>query len=513
MHSLLDLTLLKLAWYLFGLTLLFPSVSSAQRFNLVWSGYAHSPQHTAIAAVPSQALHHIRWQTSLDLQPQYIGNDLSIHYGSPLVTAANTVIIPVKTGAFDGFKVEARRGSDGALLYTLSTDYSLPPHNWTPSFSPVLSARNRLYYAGAGGTVYYRDQPDATTGPSGQIAFYGTANYAANPAAFNTTVKISTPVTADRSGNIYFGYTVLGANPLNLQSGIAKITYDGLESFVPARALAGRDAAITKVPMNSAPALSNDDRLLYFAISTGSFGVGHLVAVNSRTLAPIARIRLKDPHTGANGFLTDDSTASPTAGPDGDVYYGILENPFGSNHARGWLLHFNSALSQTKLPGAFGWDATASVVSATLVPSYHGTSAYLLLVKYNNYAGAGGDGVNKVAILDPNAAMTDPISGVSVMQEVLTIAGPTPDDEFPALPHAVREWCINTAVVDQFTKSALVNSEDGTLYRWDFTTNTLTEHVVLTSGVGEAYTPTLVGVDGTVYAINNATLFAVGESP
>src|SRR5262249_51730728 len=50
---------------------------------------------------------------------------------------------------------------------------------------------------------------------------------------------------------------------------------------------------------------------------------------------------------------------------------------------------------------------------------------------------------------------------------------------------------------------------DGKLYRWNLTTNTFTQQVTLTSGVGEAYTPTLIGVDGTVYAINNATLFAV----
>jgi hypothetical protein len=35
--------------------------------------------------------------------------------------------------------------------------------------------------------------------------------------------------------------------------------------------------------------------------------------------------------------------------------------------------------------------------------------------------------------------------------------------------------------------------------------------VRLTSGLGESYTPTAIGADGTVYAINNAVLFAVGK--
>src|SRR5262249_14365827 len=199
--------------------------------------------------------------------------------------------------------------------------------------------------------------------------------------------------------------------------------------------------------------------------------------------------------------------------PDGDVFYGIVENPYPSNHARGWLLHFDGSLRQTKIPGAFGWDDTASIVPSSLVPSYTGAADYLLLTKYNNYAGVGGDGVNRIAILDPTSATIDPISGIAVMSEVLTIAGPTPDPEFRSatLPHAVREWCINTAAVDPFTRSALVNNEDGVLYRWDFITQSFTERIVLTPGVGEAYTPTVVGVDGTVYAINNATLFAVGR--
>ena len=75
----------------------------------------------------------------------------------------------------------------------------------------------------------------------------------------------------------------------------------------------------------------------------------------------------------------------------------------------------------------------------------------------------------------------------------------------------MREWCINTAAVDPYTKSAIINSEDGTVYRWDFTTNTLLQALNLTAGRGEAYTPTIIGPDGTVYAINDAILFAVGN--
>ena len=91
-----------------------------------------------------------------------------------------------------------------------------------------------------------------------------------------------------------------------------------------------------------------------------------------------------------------------------------------------------------------------------MVPSYTGNSSYLIFTKYNNYAGSdGGDGINRIAVLDPNATMVEPhasSNGLLVMQEVLTIAGPTPDpDHTSQFPNAVREWCINTAAVDPST--------------------------------------------------------------
>lgn len=35
--------------------------------------------------------------------------------------------------------------------------------------------------------------------------------------------------------------------------------------------------------------------------------------------------------------------------------------------------------------------------------------------------------------------------------------------------------------------------------------------ITLSSGIGEAYTPTVIGSDGTVYAVNFAVLNAIGQ--
>jgi hypothetical protein len=474
--------------------------------DIGWSGYARDAQHTAISAVASQSLDLVGWQTPVDLNPQYSGGDLLIHYGSPLVTPSNTVIVPVKTGATGGFRLDAHNGQDGTLVWTQSTDYLLPPHNWTPSFSPAVTPTNQLYYQGAGGTVYVIDNADSPGSSPTHLAFYGIENY--NPSTFDSHVYINTPITADNNGNIYFGFQTVGTAPLNLHSGIARIDSAGNGTWIAASD-AATDPAISKVVQNNAPALSNDGSTLYVAVNTGSFGTGYLLALDSTTLQPLARVRLMDPLSGYPASLPDDGTASPTVGPDGDVYFGVLENPFATS--KGWLLHFSGDLSQTiSPPGGFGWDDTASIVPSSLVPSYQGTSTYLLMTKYNNYADTGGDGVNKIAILDPNDTEIDPRTQFPVMKEVISIAGVTPDPTFIAThPNAVREWCINTAAVDPFTDSILANSEDGRLYRWDLTTNTFSQSITLTTATGEAYTPTLIGADGTVYAVNNATLFAV----
>ena len=467
-----------------------------------WLTHSHDEQHSALSTVQSQALSAIHWHTPVDLHPPQ--GEIFIHYGSPLVTAGNTVIVPVKTGD-NSFRVEARNGATGKRLWLHNTSWQAPGADFVPGMGPTIFG-TQLFIPDIAGRVMVRQTPDLAKGAITRLYFYGVKNYRKNPTAYQQNVQINTPLSTDASGNLYFGFVVLGSTPLNLRSGIARITPNGTGTWVSAATVSG-DPSIIEVSMSCAPALSQDGSLLYVAVDDGSYG--YLLALNSSTLALENRVRLIDPSSGQNAIIFNASSAAPTVGPDGDVYFGVIENPFPNHNDRGWLLHFNSTLTQTKIPGSFGWDDTPSIVPASMVPSYHGSSSYLLMSKYNNYGGVGtGDGKNRIAILDPTATEHDPVlPSTLVMKEVLTILGVTPDPDWPG---GVKEWCINTAAIDPFTKSVLANSEDGNLYRWDLTTNSFTQVITLSSGIGEAYTPTVIGADGTAYAINDAILDAIG---
>jgi hypothetical protein len=100
------------------------------------------------------------------------------------------------------------------------------------------------------------------------------------------------------------------------------------------------------------------------------------------------------------------------------------------------------------------------------------------------------------------------------MREVLTVIAPTPDPESqPAIPNAVKEWCINAPAVNPATKSVFFNSEDGHLYRWNLATNSLDQALILNGGIGQPYVPTVIGPDGAVYTLNGGNIFALGVDP
>jgi hypothetical protein len=481
--------------------------------------FAGNAQHTANYPGPAQDLNVIRWQAVND----GTSSSALAHYGSPVVTAANTVLVPTKNSS-GGYQVDAYEGSSGAHKYTLTSDYVMPSHNWIPSYNIALANYvdpnthlqvTRLYFPGLGGTVYFIDNPDtAPAGAPQQVAFYGQAS----ASTFASSVFVNTPITADSQGNIFFGFRVQGKAPAPLntgQSGFARITPAGTSTYVLA-ATAAKDSQISRDSHNSGPALSADESTLYVAVKAPNTEYyGYLLGLDATALALKFKTFLLDPRNGKGAGILDDSTASPTVGPDGDVYFGTFSNP--DNGSRGFLLHFSGDLSAVKTPGGFGWDYTAAIVPASLVPAYNGTSGYLIFSKYNNYAIGDGDGVNRIALLDPNATQVDPhttASGLSEMREVLTVIGPSPDPQYlsKSFPYAVREWCINTAAVDTHTQTIFTPSEDGHIYRWDLANNSLSQSVGLSAGLGEPYVPTVIGPDGTVITMNGGNVFALGTS-
>jgi hypothetical protein len=476
--------------------------------------FAGNAQHTGFYNVPAQHLQRVCWSTSINLH----NTGAYTHYGAPLITPANTVVVPIKTT--NGFQICAFEAPTGRLKYTLLTDYAIPPADWGPVYQPVLASAEsgiRLYYAGAGGTVYSIDNPDSDTpGDPVQQCFYADlGTYYSNATTFARNTYINTPLTADATGAVFFGFRVLTnappAPPGLTNGGFARIDSAGNATFVLATVIAN-DTRIGRPAQNSAPALSNDGATLYVCVKgTNSDSVSYLVGLDPMTLATKYRVQLVSPGPGALSIL-DNSTASPVVGPDGDVFFGVY-----GNFGHGYGLHFSPDLSTQMPPAAFGWDNTLAIVPTNMIPTYSGTSTYLLFSKYNNYAGKTGNGVNCMALLDPHATQLDPHPSPNPtieMREVLTVIGCTPDSEYQSAtyPIAVREWCINTAAVNPATQSVFAPSEDGRLYRWNLALNSLTEVITLGTGLGAPYVPTVVGPDGIIYTLNGGKLFSLGNS-
>ena len=181
---------------------------------------------------------------------------------------------------------------------------------------------------------------------------------------------------------------------------------------------------MTKVPHNSAPALSQDLGTLYVAVSNGT--VGYLVALNSTTLAPVARVRLKDPKSGL-GCAVERQRIGITDRGDGRRC--LLRRAGESIRAE----------SRPRLAAAFRWQSLA-IENAGLVrlgrygePGSGADGSLLpgrICVPSDGEVQQlrqRGDGQHKLAVLDPNATQTDPVTRATVMKEVLTILGPTPD--------------------------------------------------------------------------------------
>jgi hypothetical protein len=305
--------------------------------------------------------------------------------------------------------------------------------------------------------------------------------------------------------------------------GYARIGSNGSITYVMAGQMTA-DSLMTIEAPNMAPALSNDESTLYVAVMDYSdVGSAYICGLDSVTLATKYQRLIVDPRP-VSGLArpTDGLTSSPVVAPDGDVYFAVgIGEPM--NGERGLLLHYSSDLSQVKTPGAFGADVTPGIVPASMVPAYTGNSSYLLFCRYNNFYlnqpyDDGGDGINKVAILDPNDETQidwhPSQAGMVEMREVLTAIGCTPDSGNPSIKNASMYWTVTSSAVNPSTSSIFFTSLDGNAYRWDLDQNSLGQVLTMTNAnVDFLSMPTCIGPLGTIYAMSGNTLFAINDVP
>src|SRR5262245_41960938 len=147
---------------------------------VAWAGFAANAQHTAVARQAAQPFHQIRWRAKVDLNPVLTHHELLIHYGSPMISAANTVLVPTRVSNKAGYRVVAYSGTSGKQRWSLNTDYRPPAFAngvtaFTPPLPAVLTPRKSLAVAGAGGTVLLRGQVNKSAAAVRRMVFYGAA--------------------------------------------------------------------------------------------------------------------------------------------------------------------------------------------------------------------------------------------------------------------------------------------------------------------------------------------------
>src|SRR5580658_4423644 len=164
--------------------------------SAVWNNFAGNAQHTDVAQVAAQPIDRVIWSTSLDLEPWGYA-----HYGDPVFTPGNTVIVPIKvTWSAQGqnaqnFFVEGINGATGAVLWTSALTGSItdasnsspivitsPTSGLTPGATVTIGGVQGNTAANGTFTITITG-PDSfqLNGSSGNGAYSGGGTYAYNP--------------------------------------------------------------------------------------------------------------------------------------------------------------------------------------------------------------------------------------------------------------------------------------------------------------------------------------------
>jgi hypothetical protein len=577
--------------------------------EVFWSQWARNPQHTGMVNVRAQPLSHkladivydpFTAQEQAENQILFGSGTLTAHYQSTLVDGQSFYMmqksgrypscqppglwiygIPCGPNAWNRVQWNVVRWDwqqgTPVQAWTFATDWKPEPNDtdfllgfaglvgWEPVFHPAL-ANGSLYVPGAGGTVW---KVNKTTGQAESHI----NPFAGSPIEAASTF-VSSPLTADDNGNIYYNVIELNTNGNPWQQNdvagawLVKVTPSDTAATVTYAILVpnappgnstncpgtffslgdggtslpwpppGRSSAPTQLcgsqrpGVNVGPAVAPDGTVYTVSVAHFDSMVGYLVAVNP-DLTPKWAASLQNRFTDGCGVLLPIAPQGVNNLPN-SCRYGTTVGVDPTTNAKGSGTVSNLASSTpTILPDGsvlFGvtdnynysrghlvhFDAQGNYLNAytfgwdSTAGVYSHDNTYSIVIKDNHYPGP--------AYCSFNNPVCTPIGPGPYLVTQLN-ANLQPEWSFknttfdPTHPKGY-EWCVNAPVIDG-AGLVYVTSEDGHIYSipqgHSGIFTTPKQKIFLKEALGAAYTPLSIGGDGKVYSQNDGNLFVVGR--
>jgi len=483
-----------------------------------WLQWGRDAQHngssSVVGLIPTKQLVDITYDPFVPQAQAESNGDLLSHYQVPLIDG-DMVFIEFKTGTYtscnppgsmqpypcgpdawngESWNERAYQWQNGSLVekWNYWSDWKPEPnsnaggrnektiglHGWEPVFHAAAGG-GYIYVPGGSGSVYKLRESDGTV-----VADY-------SPFGGYTNVFVSSPLTLDAAGNLYYNALALDnefpwtAEPrgswlvkISADGSVTKATYASLVPDAIQNCIGGQVPCGQQRPgLNIAPAISPDGKTVY-TVSRAQFifWAAYLIAANTQDLSPkwdtylFGKIR-----PGSAMYVSDQASSSPAVAPDGSILFGALDT------GNGAMMKFGpDGVYQTFFN--FGWDSTPAI--------YAHDGTYSIILKDNLYVNQGPYFIAQLT---------------ADMQPEWAFRNNTIDTNHP---HGY-EWCVNAPAVDA-NGTVYANSEDGNVYVID-KTGALKGKIFLKSAIGAAYTPVAIGPDGKIYAENDGDLFVLGN--
>ena len=446
--------------------------------------------------------------------------------------------------------------SSGELvpLWTFPTDWKpVPGQSFEPMFQAALSG-DRIVVPAANGGVWELDQQ------TGAVVEHFAPFDRADVPPVREGVRVAGGIAVGPDGTLYYNAVQVAQSGARVGSWLVAIAPDGTETIVdyatliPGAPAAGDpcvyryntlddpypwpvqnpDGSIRlpqayacgpqQVGLNLTPSVGTDgsvfvathatfnesyayvvalghDLALRWAASLRDHlrdGCGGLIAPDAKVCPPGTPAGL-DPYTGLlpAGAVSDDSSASPVALPDGGVLYGAYSF---YNGYRGHMFRFDAAGA---ILGTydFGWDTTPSVI---------GTGPDFKIVTKDNHYGRDANGVDLgpyyITELDASLKVLWQVASTNTQSCARATDGSVACTEDH--PNGF-EWCVNAVAVDR-DGTIFANSEDGTAYA--ITADGLPrDSLFLDQALGAAYTPVALDPRGRIFTLNSGHLAELGH--